>query len=276
MTTLAMPVTLDGPLPSPPEHSLLSIPGVVVPGDGHWLSGATIYPYPVDEPQTWEPCSVGTFRTKDDGTGVPLPQFSPFVSYLPITCSAMGIGDPNEFRDRAEKAMDAVISFTVEQALSQGVDQSPNPFFTDGNETTPAGATAVSVQAGVGYLEHAIGLSGRQGLLHMPPSVVAAAGFNYLREEENEGPVVTANGTPVACGGGYIGAHRLGHTAPSIGQAWCFATGPVEVRMSNFELLDISEVLDRSTNDVTFRAERYVLAVWDTAIQAAVLIDWTL
>lgn len=276
MTTLAMPVTLDGPLPAPPEHCLLSVPGVVVPGDGHWLSGATIYPYPVDEPQTWEPCSVGTFRTKTEGSGVPLPQFSPFVSYLPITCSAMGIGDPVEFRGRAEIAMDAVISFSVEQALSQGVDQSPNPFFLDGNETVLAGGVAVSVQAGLGYLEHTIGQSGRQGLIHATPSVVAAAGFNYLREEENEGPVVTANGTPVACGGGYIGAHLLGHSSPTGSQAWCFATGPVQVRMSPVELLDISEVLDRSNNDVTFRAERYVLADWDTEVQAAVLIDWAL
>ena len=38
---------------------------------------------------------------------------------------------------------------------------------------------------------------------------------------------------------------------------------------------DITEVLDRSNNDVTFRAERYVLVEWDTVLQAAVLVDWT-
>lgn len=276
MTTLAMPVTLDGPLPSPPEHCLLSVPGVVVPGDGHWLSGATVYPYPVDVPETWEPCAVGTFRTKADGNGVPLPSFSPFAAYLSITCSSMGIGDPVEFRTRAEIALMAVQSHAVEQALSQGVLESPNPWFLDGNEDLPAGTTAVSVQAGLGYLEQAIGESGRQGMIHLAPSVVAAAGFNYLREEEQEGPVTTASGTPVASGGGYIGAHRLGHTAPPAGQSWGFATGPVQVRLADADLLDISEVLDRTNNDVTFRAERYVLAVWDTAVQTAVLIDWTL
>src|SRR5262245_46648986 len=166
MTTLAMPVTLDGPLPAPLPHALLSVSGVVVPGDGHWLSGATIYPYPVDEPQTWEPCSVGTFRTKAEGSGVPLPSFSPFVAYLPITCSSMGIGDPVEFRSRAEIALTAVESYAVEQALSQGVDESPNPWFLDGNETLPAGAAAVAPMVGLSFLEEAIGASGREGLIH--------------------------------------------------------------------------------------------------------------
>ena len=34
------------------------------------------------------------------------------------------------------------------------------------------------------------------------------------------------------------------------------------------------ESIDRSDNVVTFRAEFYVLAIWDTALQAAVLVDW--
>ena len=34
-------------------------------------------------------------------------------------------------------------------------------------------------------------------------------------------------------------------------------------------------MLDRSDNVLTFRAERYVLAIWDGALQAAVLVDWS-
>lgn len=274
MTTLAMPVTLDGPLPLPLANALLSVPGVLVPGDGHWLSGATIYPYPVDEPSTWEPCSVGTFRTKAEGGGVPLPSFSPFVAYLAITCSSMGIGDPVEFRGRAEIALNAVESYAIEQSLSQGVEESPNPFFLDGNEDLPAGTTAVKPLVGLSYLEDAIGASGRQGLIHATPGVASSWGIS-VRDTPEPG-LRTKIGTQVAVGGGYQGAHRISHTAPPAGQAWAFATGPVRVRMADAELLDISEVLDRTNNDVTFRAERYVLAVWDTAIQTAVLIDWTL
>ena len=53
-----------------------------------------------------------------------------------------------------------------------------------------------------------------------------------------------------------------------------YATGPVEVRLGEVAVMDIKEVLDRSNNDVTFRAERYVLVTWDTQLQAAILVDW--
>lgn len=272
-----MPIVLDGPLPVAPEHCLLNVPGVLIDsGDDRWLNGANIYAYPVDEPVNWDPCSVGTFRSKLDGAGSLFTPFAAFVSYLPITCSSMSIGDPDEFRGRAEQALDAVESFAVEKALSQGVDQSLNPFFTDANVDILAGGVAVSAQTGLGYLEDAIGASGRAGMIHVTPSVAGALGFNYVREEENEGPITTAAGTPVVPGGGYIGAHMVGHNAPGGTKSWAFATGPVNVRHTDFELLDISEVLDRTNNIVTFRAERYVLATWDTALQSAVLVDWSL
>jgi hypothetical protein len=54
-----------------------------------------------------------------------------------------------------------------------------------------------------------------------------------------------------------------------------FATGPVEIRLGPGIITDLVETLDRSDNTVTFRAERYVLATWDTALQVAVLVDWS-
>jgi hypothetical protein len=84
----------------------------------------------------------------------------------------------------------------------------------------------------------------------------------------------TPNGTPVATGGGYIGAEADGD-APDTGNSFVFATGPVEVRLAPVSTLEIAEVLDRSDNTVTFRAERYALAIWDTCLQVAVEIDWT-
>ena len=54
-----------------------------------------------------------------------------------------------------------------------------------------------------------------------------------------------------------------------------FATGPVRVYMGPVRLDSVRENLDRSDNLLTFRAERYVLAIWDTALQAAALVDWS-
>jgi hypothetical protein len=37
---------------------------------------------------------------------------------------------------------------------------------------------------------------------------------------------------------------------------------------------NVRSSLDRSDNTLVFRAERYVLHLWDGALQAAVLVDW--
>ena len=81
------------------------------------------------------------------------------------------------------------------------------------------------------------------------------------------------NGTPIVSGGGYIGA-AANSQAPAAGQDWMFASGPVEVRLSPMVITNLKESLDRSDNTITFRAERWVLVSWDTALQSAVLVDW--
>ena len=271
--TFAMPTVLEGPTPEPPPHALLSLRGVVIDDAGtRWQNGASIYGYPVSEPELWDPCSTGTFRSKSEGESFPVPVFASFVAYLPITCSAMSIGDPDEFRDRARKTLSAVESWAVERALSQGITGVANPFFDDAAVDILAGGAAVTPTAGLSYLEDAIGTTGRKGLLHATPAV-ASQWFNHPQPDGP--PHTTALGTPVAVGGGYAGGHPSGGSAAAMGQAWAYATGPVEVRHAEVEVLNIKDVLDRELNDVTFRAERVILATWDTALQAAVLIDWT-
>lgn len=271
------PISIDGPLPVAPIHSLLALPGVLIlPEDPHWQSGANLWGYPEETPELWEPSSVGTFRIKSSASTMSQPAFTSFALVQPITCSAISLGwDIDKFRNRATAVLEATQSFAIEQALSQGVVGSLNPYFLDGNESLPAGIAAVSPEAGLAYLEEAIGDTGRQGIIHLTPSVAAYLGFNQLRrEDERQGLVGTAVGTPVSIGGGYKGAHQLGHTI-AVGESWCFATGPINVRISEVIDQEIDQVLDRSQNDVTFRSERYVLATWDTALQAAVKVDWT-
>jgi hypothetical protein len=52
------------------------------------------------------------------------------------------------------------------------------------------------------------------------------------------------------------------------------AHGPVNVYLGPTVIQNVRSSLDRSDNQLVFRAERYVLSVWDTALQAAVLVDW--
>lgn len=276
MSIVAVGPALDinGPLPVSPSYSLLSIPGILVEDGERWLNGVNVYGYPSDTPSLWEPCSEGTFRTKVEGGEQPQPRFDSFVVYQSITCSTLGMGDWRDFARRAEVVLEATQSFGVEEALSQGVVMSSNPFFGDANLDILAGGAAQTPEVGLRFLEDAIGATGRGGLIHATPAVIAAWEFEAL---ETGNFLRTPNGTPVASGGGYIGADPVAGASPAAGQAWTFATGPIQVRLSETQLVgdDINGTLDQTINEVTFRAEKYALAIFDGALQAGVLIDWT-
>jgi hypothetical protein len=272
-TAIGPALDLDGPLPVAPEYRLLSVPGVVQGVAGRELNGVNVWGYPEDTPSLWEPCSAGTYRDKSEDSTWQQPRFDGLVAYLPIMCSTITAA-PEEFAQRAEVTLNAVLSFGVEQALAQGVVGSTNPFFGDTN-LTQLGGGAVSAQAGLNYLENAIGQTGRGGMIHATPGTVSAWNFvNLLTEGE---VLRTANGTPVVSGGGYINTDPSGLTGsdPSVGQEWAFATGPVRVFLADGPSLEVSEYVDRSDNTVIYRAERYFLAEWDTSLQSGVLIDWT-
>lgn len=290
MSTTAPGITLDldGPLPVAREFSLLANQEVVKTDDNdRWLNGVRVVGYPAGTPSRFEPCSTGTFRVKDETVGESFPgdRFDPIAVYFPVSCSTHGMSDAaiQKLIDRTEAALDATLSFGVEEALAKGTPLSPNPSLGDGNMTAPAGNTAVSPSVGFSYLENAIGETGRAGMIHATPAIVAALGVNYLREEDPDGQddsgdeeLETANGTCVISGAGYIGTSPSGHTPPSGTKEWAFATGPVEVRIEADRRVEVVESVDRSSNDIVIRAERFVLAEWDTVLQAGVLIDWSL
>jgi hypothetical protein len=261
---------LTGPRPVAPPHSLIKTPGVVQDGPARWLNGVNVIGYPEDTPILWEPCSEGTFREKDEGTARPQATFDAFVAYLPVTCSTFGAA---ELPDQAEVVLEATVSMAAETALSQGISGSSNPYFGDAGLSVLGGG-AVSAAVGLSYLEDAIGGTGRGGIIHATPAVVAALSVE-LDADDPIGVLMTANGTPVVSGDGYIGADPVAAASPGTGQGYMFATGPVEIRLGPGIITDLVETLDRSDNTVTFRAERYVLATWDTALQVAVLVDWS-
>ncbi len=272
-TAVGPALNIDGPPPVAPPQSLLNTPGVVVAQDAtRVLNGVNVWGYPSDCPSLWEPCSDGTFRLKNDDSDQPTPRFDSFVVYQPITCSSISMGDPDEFRGRAEAVLAATISSGVEEAMAAGVTGSSNPHFGDAAVDVLNSGTAVTPRIGVSFLEQAIGDSCRLGMIHLTPAVIAGLPAPFTDEQ---GSLMTANGTPVVSGMGYQGVDTPYLTTPSAKQDWIFATGPVQVYLGPLIFTDIKETLDRSDNTVTFRAERYVVALWDTAVQAAVLVDWS-
>ena len=273
VTAVGPATPLVGPVPKPRPYSLLQIPGVLVDDDNRWMNSANVLGYPDGTPGIWEACSTGTFRVKTDGAARPTGRFDPFGVYFALPCTAMSMGNYDEFYDQAERALEATLSHAVEDAISKGV--SLNPFFGDTGFT--ALAQNVSPRIGLSYLENAIGeRTGRLGIIHSTPAITTAWGDDHLSVR---GHLETMCGTPVADGSGYIGAHPVGSgglPGPSGTKEWAFATGPVEVRIQSETRFSVQQTVDRSDNSVVVRAEKYVLAEWDTALQVGVLIDWSL
>lgn len=266
---------LDGPPPVAPPHSLLETEGVVVERDaGRVLNGVNVFGYPTTCPNLWEPCEDGTFRTKSADAEWPLPRFDAIVVYQGIECSTISFGgDPSDLFRRIDVVLDATLSSGVERALAEGVTGSSNPFFGDGNVTLPAGATAQTPGVALSYLEDAIASTCRQGMLHFAPGIIAGLqAFPVGGEAETR--LITANGTPVVSGDGYTDVHTGALTTPGATEDWAFATGPVRVYLGPVRATTPKESLARDINVLTFFAERYVLAIWDTALQTAVLVDW--
>lgn len=281
VTAVGPASTLVGPAPKPREHGLLTIPGVVVNEEGtpRWLTQVNVIGFPDGTPGIWEACSVGTFRIKTDGSARPQDRFDPFGVYFALPCSTQSMGNYDTFYQQVEDALDATLSHSVEDAISRGVGM--NPYFGDADFDVLA--TTVSPRIGLSYLENAIGeRTGREGMIHATPAIVTAWGAGGGLTEDEDGVLRTTSGTPVADGSGYIGAHPLGGgglpgpTWPSGTKEWAFATGPVEVRWESEVRRRVEESVDRSDNSVVVRAERYVVAEWDKALQVGVYIDWSL
>ncbi len=280
--TLGPTVSIDGPLPVAPPRSLLNAPNVtIIEGNSRFGNGASVWPYPPGLPEAWAACNSGTFRLKDEGEPWEIPIFAAFSLYLPISCSSITAASAG-FADRARLAFQAKESYGVAHEFARGTAEPLNPHLTDLNATLLNSGTIVTPDVGLSFLEDAIGATGTQGLIHLTPATAASMnGSGGYGLDLTAGQLLTtANGTPVAIDGGYIGAkpEAVGGGAVAAGTAWAFATGPVQIyRNPNADLIpdDISEAMDREDNFVTYRAERDYLVTWDTTLQAAVLIDWT-
>lgn len=272
---------LTAPLPVPRRFTLLDAAKLITDTNGRTPGGATIEAYLAASVSVQEAFAQGSARVKAiDGEFGESP-VEGFTVYLGVKCTSVGIVPrEREFRQRLQAAFRAVESTAVEQILVDSAGLMAGPYLTDSNMETLGGG-AVGPVEGLAQLENAIAKVGN-GMIHVTPAAATALASKYLIEEARDGQMRTRLGTIVAVGAGYIGAYPVGGSAPSGDQDWAFASSFVEVhRDEDLILGPIKEALDRSTNDVTFIAERNYLVAWvgrqtsgDTNhVQAGVLID---
>ncbi len=251
MSSLALGPTfvVDGPLPVKPKFDLLAAA----------QEGSTA-------------------DVKDDGTTPPMPRFGPFTVYLPAICTTFDSRPDDEFRDRLMTAFEAKEGYGVAKQLASGAGNPLNPFLGDSNRQLLNSGGATGYIEALSLLENAIAATAQGGMIHATPAVATSWAAYDLIEADGVGEAAimrTELGTPIAISGGYIGTHVSGAAAPGDTTEWAYATGPVAIRRDVAGIVagSLKESLDRHINEVVERAERPYLVVWDTALQAAVLVN---
>jgi hypothetical protein len=275
VTTGYILLPVDGPAPQPPKYGLLAAAAIIPSEDERWANGVEVWPFPPDGAQGHDPCASGSTAQKTGGSVVSKPTFGSFTAYLNAACNARGIATNDEFRARAVAAFTAVEGAAAEKQLVGATYIPTNPYLADPNLVLPLGTTSTSPANALSVLENQIGATERGGLIHVDPATATAWRALQLIESQGAIMVTKANGTPVAVGDGYIGAHPVGHGDPSACEGWAFATGPVHIRRSTDVTVigDIAQSLNRSTNTLLFYAERLYVVYWDQQLQTGVLVD---
>ncbi len=278
---------LDAPLPQPRRYTLLDAAQLVAAADKRWLAGAWINGYPSGPPQTHDPCSTGTFRLKDADSGTARPMVGAFTVVVGGACTAKSVGvDQTWYTDRLSLAFQAVESTGVERIFITGDHHATlGAYVGDANMDAPVGNTPQTRREGLAILENEIAMVGN-GIIHVAPATAALWAGDYLIGVARDGQMRTlGNGTLVSVGAGYIGARPDAYAGLTGSQEWAFATGFVQIRRDDITILpgQYSQALDRTTNELTFYAERDYLVSWvgrqdnsdSEHIQAGVLIDRT-
>lgn len=281
---------INGPRPRPPRFGLLPS-ALVLPGDSPGLSpensndarvfnGVDVWPYPSDLPEAYDQCNQAATspNVKSAGELPDTVQFPGYTLFEPITCTARSLHSQEEYADRAMAALEAGRGYQIERQLWTGaLFPADSEYLASAHATVLFGGNPTSAVNGLAELELAIAGSGRLGWIHATWDIVSVWSSFYSIFQD--GPVLrTALGTIVVPGVGYDGSGPPGEATPAAGQAWAYATGPVEVRLDTpylvpAELKQAITFSPVSDNSITYRAEQNAVAYWDDTLHAAVLID---
>ena len=252
--SFAPPVPIDGPPPVAPPFNLWTVARDV--SEPRAPGGMNVLPYPCATPEGWVPCPPGSDREKLVNPPDEMPLFNGFTAYIASSCTRSALGSDEEFRRKLATVLDNTDHLAAEQQLAFGAFQDLNPYLDDA-DATPLGGGGDPVEV-LGLLEAAIRETGRMGVIHAPGDLVAAWGFDRVRDS-GDGVLRTVLGTPIVAGSGY-----------GTGTAW--ATGPVLYERGPVDVVPgtRAQATDRSSNEVAYYAEREIVVGWDGCLHASV------
>lgn len=290
------PLHVTDPLPSnsPLPYGLLEVASVPPDGDRHWQAGIIFQSPCVSGATTYDECLTVT------GSGVPpapsakaenvdlsLRGATPFTVYAECSCSPVGtVGERDQL---AEQALQQSQGWQVERAVWTGMAGGQDVVWPRLAGDTAAvyvqGSSSILLQSpvvtgggpydaaeGLGVLESALAdcLRGAAGVIHVPQVALPSLAARALVKPQGA-RLVTAAGNTVAVGSGYPGTAPNGD-APSTGQAWVYATGPVFAYRSPVRSIrDPAQAMNRAENTLHLLAERTFLVGWGCCVFGVLL-----
>jgi hypothetical protein len=257
------------PVPaSPPSTGGLIRSAQVVNNPGErWEQGFAWRPERCPTARGFDPCGED-FEDPAVGAGsTGLAYYRPTALRVEDVCSTRRL-DGDDARVRRQAL--AVTSFMVARELLTGAMSDANPYETPESagvaDQVNARLAGPDTQVEIGTFDplHGLGVLeelarqdslGMDVFVHVPISVMPLIDAALTREGQL---LRTKTGALVVADAGYSNLGPDGN--PAVGGVWAYATGPVQVRLSD---VSTYRVVDHLTNEVTWTADRLFAATFD-------------
>jgi hypothetical protein len=274
--------TIAAPPLTPPRYSLLTCATVIDDAE-RWQQGVQWAPESDHWGQAVELGCDGSAAVIGEGTILSNPDVDsayPFVVSASDRCSTFGF-KARDYEGRARRLLEADQSRQIAYEFWHQTIGAGNASVGLNDITMVITGTACSVVTAFGLMEGwaAERIKNRRAMIHCSPQVLSAAHAAYLLEQV--GPLwVTPMGTVVVADAGYDGGATT-HISPGATEQVAFVTPWVSVRLSPVEINPgtgeeaLRLATDRSTNTVTYTAQREALIQWDkvATTPAGIVID---
>lgn len=246
------------------------------------IGGFSITPENCVESSTWDPdCAAWPAGPKPllavAGVNAQTYHVRPFAIDTVYSCDAAGF-QAVDFRGRVERQLAASTSKSMEFEFATGTLVPGNPNLVTGATVLGGGAAFPANQAFAllgQYLSNTA--HGGIGMMHAPTLVVDEWLQNFggaAIKEQGDRLRSVNRGDIIVSGTGYPG-HGPSGIVPTPGQAWVYATSPVQYRLGATMTFPerLSEAFNRATNDIEYRAIRQAAVGFDPCRHAAVLVQ---
>lgn len=272
-----------------PSYGLFSVAEVTDrgPRDESWIGGFFVETLTCGRNTVIQPLCIAQDDSPqevfDSSNSSPFFHVMPFGIIEKFACENSIGYNAIDRRATVVEQLKTISEFAIEQELWTGgaAQEDANPIPADrwlisATDVTPTAGTGVKAKLALALVEQAFSDAnpGVQATIHISPLISSILIGHF---DEDNHTLYTQNGSKVTInrGGGGVTGPASGGSAT---HHWIYATGPVHVDIGGDELITVSasEIVNPTTNAVTYVAERPAAVYFDGCAWFGALADATL